>query len=53
MLRNSKVIVGGLQLFSASKLAVVEQAEPMIVLTSDVQLYAEERLRLSAQSPDR
>jgi len=49
MLRNSEVIVGGLQLSSASKVAVVEQSETTIVSRSDVQLYPEERLGLGAQ----
>ena len=46
MLQNSKIIVGGLQLFSASKAAVVEQLEITMVSSSDVQLYPEERLGL-------
>ena len=49
MLQNSEVIVGGLQLFSTSKAAVVEQSEITIVLSSDVQLYPEERLGLGTQ----
>jgi len=54
MLRNSEVIVSGLQLFSASKAAVVEQSETTMISNSDVQLYPEERLGLSTQqgSPD-
>jgi len=55
MLQNSEVIVGGLRLSSASEVAVVEQSETTMVLSSDVQLYPEERLRLGTQqgSPDR
>jgi len=55
MLRNSKVTVGGLQLSSASKAAVVEQSETTMVSSSDVQLCPKGRLRLGAQqgSPDR
>ena len=49
MLRNSEVTVGELQLSSASKAVVVEQSESMIDLSSDVQLYPEERLGLGAQ----
>ena len=36
MLQNLKVIVSGLQLFSASKATVVEQSENMMVSSSDV-----------------
>ena len=55
ILRNFEVIVGGLQLSSASKAVIVEQLETMMDLSSDVQLYPEGRLRLGAQqgSPDR
>ena len=49
ILQNSEVIVGGLQLFSASKAAVVEQSETTIESSSDVQLYPEGRLRLGVQ----
>ena len=49
MLRNSEVIVDGLQLFSASRLDVVEQSETMMISSSDVQLYPEGRLGLDAQ----
>jgi len=54
ILWNSKVTVNGLQLFSASKAMVVEQSETMMVSSSDVQLYPEERLGLGVQqwSPD-
>jgi len=36
MLQNSKVIVGGLQLSSALKAAVVEQSETTMVSNSDI-----------------
>jgi len=49
MLRNLEVTVGGLQLFSASKAVVVEQSETTMDSSSDVQLYAEERLGLGTQ----
>jgi len=49
LLQNSKITVGGLQLSSASKAAVVEQSETTMISSSDVQLYPEERLRLGAQ----
>ena len=49
MLRHSEVTVGGLQLSSASKATVVEQLKTTMASSSDVQLYSEERLRLSAQ----
>jgi len=49
MLRNSEVIVGGLQLSLASKVEVVEQSETMMVSSLNVQLYPKERLRLDAQ----
>ena len=39
MLRNSKVTVGELSLFSASKVAVVEQLETKLVSSLDDQLY--------------
>ena len=39
MLRNSEVIVGGLQLSSVSKAVVVEQSETTMDSSSDVQLY--------------
>ena len=42
MLRNSEVIVSGLQLFSASRSMVVEQSENMMVLSSDVMFYPED-----------
>ena len=50
-----KVTVGGLQLSSVSEAAVVEQSETMMVSSSDIQLYPEERLGLGTQqgSPDR
>jgi len=49
------VTVGGLQLSLASKAAVVEQSETMMISSSDVQLYSEEILGLGVQqgSPDR
>jgi len=55
MLQNLKVTVGELQLSSASEAAVVKQSETTMISSSDIQLYSEERLRLSAQqgSPDR
>ena len=55
MLRNLEVIIGRLQLSSASKAVVMEQSEPTMDSSSDVQLYPEERLGLGAQqgSPDR
>ena len=55
MLQNLEVTVGGLQLSSASKEAVVEQSETTMVSSSNVQLYPEERLGLGMQqgSPDR
>jgi len=46
MLRNSKVIVGGLWLSSASRLDVVEQSETTMVSSSEVQFYLEGRLGL-------
>ena len=49
MLRNLKVIVGGLQLSSALKTKVEEQSETMMVSSSDVQLYPKGRLGLSTQ----
>jgi len=49
MLRNSEVTVAGLQLSSTSEVVVVEQLETMMALSSDVQLYPEERLRLGTQ----
>ena len=49
MLQNSKVTVGGLQLFSTSKAVVVEQSKTTMVSTSNVQLYPKERLGLGAQ----
>jgi len=49
MLRNSEDTVGGLQLSSASKVTVVEKSETTMVLSSDIQLYSEERLGLGAQ----
>jgi len=49
MLRNSEVTVGGLQLSSASKAAVVEQSESTMVSSSDVQLCLAKRLVLGAQ----
>jgi len=54
MLQNLEVTVGGLQLSSASKEAVVEQSETTMVSSSNVQLYPEERLGLGMQqgSPD-
>jgi len=39
MLLNSKVTIDGLQLSSASKVAVVEQFETTMVSSSDIQLY--------------
>ena len=42
MLQNLKVTVDELQLFSASKAAVVEQLETTMISSSDVQLYLEE-----------
>ena len=54
MLRNSKVIFGGLQLSSASKAAIVEQSGTTMVSSLDDQLYHEGRLGLGTQqgSPD-
>ena len=49
MLRNSEVTVGRLQLYSASKLVVVEQSEITMDLSSDVQLYPKGKLGLGAQ----
>ena len=49
MLRNSEVTVGGLQIFSASKAAVVEQSKTTMDSSSDVQLYLDKRLKLVAQ----
>ena len=49
MLKNSEVIVGRLQLSSASKAVVVEQSETTMDSNSDVQLYPEGRLGLGAQ----
>jgi len=49
MLQNLEVTVGGLQLSSASKAAVVEQSDTTMVSSSNVQLYPEERLGLRAQ----
>ena len=49
MLRNSKVIVGGLQLSSASRAKVVEQLETMMFLSSYVEFYLKCRLRLGVQ----
>ena len=46
MLQNSEVTVGGLQLFSASRLKVVEQSETTMVSNSDVQFYPKGRLGL-------
>jgi len=48
MLRNLKVTVGELQLFSALRSEVVEQSEPRKVSSSDVQFYPEGRLRLGS-----
>ena len=48
MLRNLKVIIDRLQLSLASKATVMKQSEITMVLSSGVQLYPEERLRLSA-----
>ena len=48
MLQNSEVTVSGLQLFSASEAVAVKQSETMMVSSSDVQLYPEERLGLGA-----
>ena len=42
MLRNSKITIGGLQLSSTSKSAIVKQSETTIVSRSDVQLYLKE-----------
>ena len=55
MLRNSEVTISGLQLFSASKVVVVEQSATMMDSSSDVQFYSEGRLGLGAQqgSPNR
>ena len=55
MLWNSKITIGGLQLSSASKAAVVKQLETTMDSSSDVQLYPEVRLGLGAQQdgPDR
>ena len=39
VLQHLKVTVGELQLFSISRLEVVEQSETMIVSSSDVQFY--------------
>ena len=44
MLQNLEVIVGGLQLSSASKPVVVEQSETTMNSSSDIQLYPEGRL---------
>ena len=49
MVRNSEVIVGGLQLSLVSKAAIVEQLETTMVSSSDVQLYPEKRLGLGTQ----
>ena len=49
MSQNSNITVGGLQLSSASKAAIVKQSETTIVSSSDVQLYLKERLRLGIQ----
>ena len=49
MLQNSEVTVDGLQLSSASEAAVVEQSKTMMILSSDVQLYPEREIGLSAQ----
>jgi len=49
ILQNSKVIIGVLQLSLASETVVVKQSETTMVSISDVQLYPEERLRLSVQ----
>ena len=49
MLRNSEDTVGGLQLSAASKVTVVEKSEITMVLSSDIQLYSEERLGLGVQ----
>ena len=46
MLQNLKVIVGGLQLSSASKAMVVEQSETIMLSNSDIQLYPKKRLGL-------
>ena len=46
MLRNLKVIVGGLQLYSASRAEVVEKMKTMMVSSSDVQFYPEDRMGL-------
>ena len=55
VLRNLKVTVGGLQLSSASKAAVVEQSATTMGSSSKVQVYPEDRLGLGMQqgSPDR
>ena len=47
MLQNSEVTVCGLQLSLASKATVMKQSETTMILSSGVQLYPEERLRLS------
>jgi len=44
-----EVTVGGLQLSSALKMVFVEQLETMMDSSSDVHLYPEGRLGLSAQ----
>jgi len=48
MLRNSEVIVGGLQLSSASILEIVEQSETTVVSSWDVQFYPEGGLGLGS-----
>jgi len=53
MLRDSELTFGGLQLFSASRLEVVEQSETMMVSISDTQFYPKGKLGLDSARHNR